>query len=208
MSNSWYSGAKDYLPKDLSISRSAFDGIFKEIDNLLDSSEVLKNLPNNLKGGSRAVRSIGAIKFLVEPKKVAISLYKVNNSLVDVFIVSQISENFKSFKTTFKVRYAKNNQVKESTLVSGVSDFYLTVTNSLEFLKEAYFNVPQLKEQFNWGYEVSYKLVFKDENDFYLILGWVGGRYENSKLVHSFIGDTSTIMWGIEAPIENHLKSR
>ena len=208
MSNSWYSGAKDYLPKDLSISRSAFNGIFKEIDNLLDSSEVLKILPNNLKGGSKSVNSIGAVKFLVEPKKVAISLYKVNNSLVDVFIVSQILDNLRSFKTTLKVRYAKNNQVKGSTLVSGVSDFYLTVTNSLEFLKEAYFNVPQLKEQFNWGYEVSYKLVFKNESDFYLILGWVGGRYENDKLVHSFIGDTNTIMWGVESPIENHLRGR
>lgn len=206
MSNSWYSGAKEFLPRNLSVSRSAFDGIFKEIDNLLDSPEVLKILPKSLKCGSKSVNSIGAVKFLVEPKKVAISLYKVNSSLVDVFIVSQISENFKSFKTTFKVRYVKDGQVKESILVSGVSDFYLKVTKSLEFLKEAYFKVPQLKEQFNQGYEVSYKLVFRDESDFYLILGWVGGRYENSKLVHSFIGDTNTIMWGIEAHIENHLK--
>ena len=145
---------------------------------------------------------------MVEPKKVAISLYKVNNSLVDVFIVSQILDNLRSFKTTLKVRYAKNNRVKESTLVSGVSSFYSEVTSSIEFLKGYYFKVPQLKEQFNQCYDVSYKLVFKDENDFYLILGWVGGRYENSKLVHSFIGDTNTIMWGVESPVENHLKSR
>lgn len=175
---------------------------------MLDSPEVLKILPNNLKGGSKSVRSIEAIKFLVEPKKVVVSLYKVNNKLVDIFIVSQITENFRGFKTTFKVRYVKEGQVKESTLVSGVSDFYLKVVKSLGFLKEAYFKVPQLKEQLNQGYDVSYKLVFRDEGDFYLILGWVGGRYENSKLVHSFIGNTNTIMYGVEAPIENHLKKR
>ena len=73
MSNSWYSGAKDYLPKNLSVSRSAFDDVFKEIDNLLDSPEVLKILPKSLKGGSKSVRSIEAIKFLVEPKKVVVS---------------------------------------------------------------------------------------------------------------------------------------
>ena len=208
MSNSWYSGAKEFLPRNLSVSRSAFDGIFKEIDNLLDSPEVLKILPKSLKGGSKSVNSIGAVKFLVEPKKVAISLYKVNNKLVDIFIVSQITENFRGFKTTLKVRYVVDGTVKESALVSGVSSFYSEVTSSIEFLKGYYFKVPQLKEQFKQGYEVSYKLVFKDESDFYLILGWVGGRYENDKLVHSFIGDTNTIMWGVEASIENHLKKR